>query len=39
MASSGISLADGQYVFAGFRYDLLADAVAYAKSEQARLVA
>jgi len=39
MATCGISLADGQFVFAGFRYDLLADAVAYARSEQARLVA
>jgi len=39
MATCGISLADGQYVFAAFRYDRLADAVAYARSEQSSLVA
>ena len=33
MATCGISLADGQYVFGGFRYDRLADAVAYARPE------
>ena len=39
MASWGISFADGQYVLAGFRYDHLADAVAYARLERARLAA
>ena len=39
MAYWDISFADGQYVFAAFRYDRLADAVAYARSEQSRLVA
>ena len=37
MASHGISLADGEYVFAAFRYERLADAVAYATSEQSGL--
>jgi len=36
MAYWDISLAGGQYVFAAFRYDRLADAVAYAQVERAR---
>ena len=39
MASWRISFADDQYVFAGLRYDQLADAVAYARLERARLAA
>jgi len=34
MASWGISFADGQYVFEAFRYDRLADALAYARLER-----
>ena len=39
MAYWDISFADGQYVFAAFRYDRLADAVAYAQLERTRFAA
>jgi len=36
MAAWGITFEDGQYVFAAFRYERLADAVAYARLERSR---
>lgn len=34
MAEHGIALEGGQYVFQGYRYDRLADAIAYAKRQR-----
>jgi hypothetical protein len=36
MQSLGVSFKDGQYVYEGFHYDRLADAVAYARLRRSR---